>query len=69
MSVSGSPCLTNGVINGTVTGANVTFGAVSGGDDIQFTGQLGGARLSGNYSVGRGFCAGDTGSFTVQKIN
>jgi len=66
--ISGSPCITTGTIEGTVTGSNVAFGAVSGVDTINFTAQLGTDTMSGTFSVPAGACAG-TGTFQMSRIN
>lgn len=69
VSITNSPCLVNGTVNGSVTGDNVAFGAVSGGHGIQFTARLGDATMTGSYSVSAGDCAGDTGTFQLTKLN
>lgn len=66
--ISGSPCITNGTIEGTVTGNNVAFGAVSGVDTINFTAQLGSDTMSGTFSVPAGACAG-TGTFQMSRVD
>lgn len=69
VSITGSPCLVNGTVNGTVSGADVAFGAVSGSHGIRFTAQLGENTMTGTYSVSAGTCAGDTGTFGLTKLD
>ena len=67
LSITGSPCLTTGSISGSVSNTNVTFGAVSGPDGIEFTGTVGATMLEGTYSVSSGSCMGDTGTFSAAR--
>ena len=69
ISLSGSPCLTNGTISGSSDAGGATFGAVEGSHRITFTARSEGAnRMSGTYSVGAGRCMGDTGHFDVTRV-
>lgn len=65
--VNGSPCLSTGTLSGTASNRGVTFGAVSGSHGISFRGRVSGNRMTGSYSVSSGFCAGDTGSFELER--
>lgn len=68
VTLSGSPCLNRGAIDGSVSGSGATFGALSGPDQIMFTGNKEGEdRFSGTYSVNAGRCIGDTGTFAVVR--
>lgn len=69
VSITGSPCLVTGTVDGTVDGADVAFGAVSGSHGIRFTAQLGQDTMSGTYSVSAGACAGDSGTFELSRLN
>lgn len=69
VNITGSPCISNGRIEGSVTGTNVAFGAVSGQDTINFTSQLGDDTMVGTYAVPSGACAGDTGNFELNRVN
>lgn len=68
VTISGSPCLETGSITGTVTGANVAFGAVGIDGEIQFEAMLVGDDMEGTYSVESGECVGDTGVFELHKL-
>ena len=67
VTIDGSPCLATGTITGSVSSSNVTFGAVSGPDGIEFSGTVGATSMNGTYSVESGLCAGDTGTFTAER--
>lgn len=70
VSLSGSPCLSNGTISGTTNRTGATFGAVDGAHRISFTARHDSpTQMSGTYAVGAGRCAGDTGVFTVSRIS
>lgn len=67
MDLSGSPCISTGVINGTVSGNSVSFGVISGDDEIQFSATYSDGIISGTYSVTTGLCSGDEGTFILNK--
>ena len=67
VNIGGTPCLSTGTLSGSVSSTNVTFGAVSGSDDIEFTGTVGATVMDGTYAVSSGECAGDSGTFTITR--
>lgn len=69
VTLTGSPCLETGTINGTIDGQGVSFGAIGNDDEVRFAGRLtGDNKLAGTYSVSAGMCAGDNGQFSVTRI-
>ncbi len=67
--IDGSPCITNGDIDGTITGNSIDFTVSSGTDDIHISGSLSGGLITGTYSVSIGLCAGDHGTFSLSQTN
>lgn len=67
MDLSGSPCISTGSIDGTVSGNSVSFGVILGDDEIQFSSTYSDGTISGTYSVTSGLCSGDTGTFILNK--
>jgi pectate lyase len=66
--VGGSPCLSTGDVSGTVSGSGATFGVVSGSHGITFTAnRITASSMTGTYSVSSGWCAGDSGSFSLTR--
>lgn len=65
--IGDTPCLSTGTLSGSVSSTNVTFGAVSGADEIEFTGTVGATVIDGTYTVASGVCVGDSGSFTINR--
>ena len=66
-SISNSPCISSGDVSGSVSENNITFGLVSGTDEIAYTGEFTSTTISGSYQVLSGACAGDTGTFELTK--
>ena len=66
-SLPGSPCFSNCSISGTVSGNYMTATIVSGSNTAVFTGTCSTTSMSGSYGVSAGFCAGDYGTFTMNK--
>ena len=60
-----SYCFGNEYATGTLGGSKVTLGIAS--NAIVFVGTLSGSNISGLYEVYRGGCAGDSGSFSINK--
>lgn len=50
ISVTNTPCVTEGTITGTVEGEQITFGAVEGAYSIAYEGTVSGDTMSGTYS-------------------
>ena len=48
--VANSECVADGTISGSVSGTQITFGAVKGAHTIAFSGTLKGAEMSGTYT-------------------
>ncbi len=72
MSLEGTPCFSNGTIDGDVTGNRVEFEASAADDSMEFratVGQSGQGEMSGTYSVSGGPCEGDTGSFSLHTAS
>jgi len=65
LSITGSPCISNGSVSGTVSGNNVSFGIISGSDTVEYNATYTSTSMSGTYSVTTGACAGDTGTFSL----
>jgi YVTN family beta-propeller protein len=65
-----SGCLPTGTVSGSLSGATLVLGAVSGsGVQVNFTGTIGAGNtsLSGTYQVVTGSCRGDTGTWSLTK--
>ena len=60
-----SYCFGNEYATRTLGGSKVTLGISS--NAIVFVGTLSGSNISGLYEVYRGGCAGDSGSFSINK--
>ncbi len=66
--MTGSPCLSSGILSGTVSGNNTVGTMVSGGNTINYTLTIVSSNsVSGTYSVTAGACAGDTGTISLNK--
>jgi hypothetical protein len=50
ISVTNTPCVSEGTITGTVEGSQITFGAVEGAYSIAYEGTVSGDSMSGTYS-------------------
>ncbi|MEO6043219.1 MAG: hypothetical protein ABIQ47_04775, partial [Tepidiformaceae bacterium] len=64
--VSNTPCVGNGTITGTVTGATIAFGAVQGATTIAYTGTVSGKAISGTYKADAS-CGNATGTWSATK--
>lgn len=65
LSITGSNCLKNGNVTGTVTGTSISFGAVDGSVTVEYIGTVESAnRLSGSY---RTTCGNSIGTWTATR--
>ncbi len=64
-SIDGSPCISSGDIDGTISGLSIDFVVTSGIDDVHISGTLNGSTIVGTYSISIGLCAGDQGTFSL----
>ncbi len=70
VTVGDSPCITEGSITGSVTGAGVTFGSVAGATTITFVStEVTEDVMNGTWSTEGGACAGGTGTFSISRSN
>lgn len=70
ISLTGSPCFTNGTASGNIIAETISLGsAFSGGQQAQFDGTVSssGNSIAGQYNVLNGACAGDYGTFVLTK--
>lgn len=68
MTISDSPCFKGGETSGTVSGSKLIFGTIEDVNVIKFTAPtLTQSEMSGTYSVDRGQCAGDRGTFVLRR--
>lgn len=69
ITISGSPCFSAGNISGTVSGNNITSGAVfTGSLRVDFDGTVVGNDINGSYAViNGGACTGDSGTWMASK--
>lgn len=67
INISGSPCISSGTFSGTASGGFFSASVVSGQNAITFEGTYTATLISGTYSVPSGACAGDSGTFSLQK--
>ena len=65
ITVKGAPCLTTGLVTGTVNGSAITFGAVSGAVTINYTGSVSGNTMSGTYTAPT--CGDAQGNWSATK--
>jgi hypothetical protein len=63
--VSGTPCLTDGTVTGTISGSTISFGAVSGQVQIKYNGSVSGNAMQGTYSAPT--CGDAKGNWTATK--
>ena len=63
--IQGTPCITTGTISGTLSGGQITFGAVEGAQTIAYTGSVSGNTMSGTYSAPQ--CDNGKGTWTATK--
>ena len=64
--VSGSECVSNGTVSGTLTGNAISFGAVQAEETIAFDGTVDGNSMSGTYTSGPA-CGNDHGTWTATR--
>ena len=66
ITVTDTPCITNGTVDGSVQGSHITFGAVKGAQQtIGFTGTVSGDQMSGTYSAPA--CGHGAGNWTASR--
>jgi len=66
--IANSPCMKNGSLSGTIqNNNNISFGVFSGGNTIVFTASYTSTIISGTYLITAGNCAGDVGTFSLEK--
>ena len=63
--IQGSPCISHGTIEGTLTGSNVTFGALHAGKTVTFEGRKSGSHLAGSYDSPE--CGQDAGTWSATR--
>jgi uncharacterized protein (TIGR03437 family) len=71
ISLTGSPCFTNGTASGNIIAETISLGsAFSGGQQASFDGTVdsSGSSITGQYAVLTGACAGDNGTFAVARV-
>jgi hypothetical protein len=56
--IRGTPCLTGGSVSGTLSGAAISFGAVSGQVHVSYDGTIAGSHMSGTYATSCGKARG-----------
>jgi hypothetical protein len=56
--VRGTPCLAGGSVSGTLSGAAISFGAVSGRVQVSYDGTLAGSHMGGTYTTACGDARG-----------
>ncbi len=66
ITVTGTPCLTEGTITGTVNGAEIQFGAVKGAVTIAYTGTVSGRTIFGDYKASAA-CGNAVGKWDVVR--
>ncbi len=64
--VSGTPCLSAATVSGTVNGAAISFGAVSGTNTVTYNGTVSGSTMQGGYTAPSA-CEDAQGTWTATK--
>jgi hypothetical protein len=59
-------CVSHGTLTGSLSGDNITFGAVNGAETVAFDGTISGNTMSGNYTTGSA-CGHDKGTWTASR--
>lgn len=65
ITITNTPCITTGTITGVLTGSQITFGAVKGGQTIAYTGMVSGTSMSGTYAAPQ--CGNGIGKWDATK--
>lgn len=58
ITITGTPCLTGGSINGSLSGSALNFGVVTGQSQVSYTGTVSGNTMSGTYTTSCGNAQG-----------
>jgi hypothetical protein len=58
ITIEGTPCLTDGSINGALNGNSIAFGVVQGDVQVAYTGSVSGNTMSGTYATDCGNAVG-----------
>lgn len=66
--IEGSTCVNEGDIAGTLSGNEITFGAVKGDVTITFSGQVDGAHMEGEYDAPDPACSNDSGTWEADRL-
>jgi hypothetical protein len=71
ISFGNSPCFSNGTISGGFSGTTLIFTFVFPGNPatVSSSGYYTASSMSGTYATRGGLCDGDTGSYSLTKVN
>jgi hypothetical protein len=68
--ITGSACISSATITGTLSGSQITFGAVKGAETVTYSGTWTGGAMSGAWAVTQssgGQCTADAGSWQAAR--